>query len=73
MLVRKQIVGCCVLLFCALLLRGQELSSVVQLNSGEQIFNTIIYGNFENRPVSAGVSGNHSASDSVMSGNQNIH
>jgi len=45
----------------------------VRLNSGEQVTNAIIYGNADNTPLSSGVSGNHSAFDFNISGNQNVY
>jgi gliding motility-associated-like protein len=54
------------------LLRGQEPSSAVRLNSGRKVTNAIIYGNSGHKPLSDGVSGHYSASDSVLLGTNNI-
>jgi len=71
--VKKRLFGLFVLLLCATTFRGQGSASVIRLNSGEQIINTIIYGNADNTPLPSGVSGSHSASDFSISGNQNVY
>jgi len=63
------------LLFVMLFLCSSIVSAqvAVRLNSGEQVTNAIIYANTGNQPLSGGVLGNHSASDFIISGIQNIH
>ena len=69
---KKRIVGLFVWMLCALLLCGQDSQSAVRLNSGEQVTNAIIFGNSSYKPLSEGVLGYHSASDSVMLGTHNV-
>jgi len=69
------------LLICSLFLSGQE-PSVVRLNAGMRITNTIIFENSGRdlisleilgyKPLSEGVLGYHSASDSLILGTNNI-
>jgi len=59
-------------LTCSPLSRGQEPSSAVRLNSGRKVTNAIIYQNSGHNPLSDGVLGHYSASDSVLSGINNI-
>jgi len=62
-----------VLLLCATVLRGQTLASAVRLSPDIAVVNTVIYGNAGYQPLSDGVSGNHSAFDFNISGNQNVY
>jgi gliding motility-associated-like protein len=69
---KKQFLNIVLLLFCSQMLLGQDVPSVVRLNSGTFVTNAIIYENSGHKPLSDGVSGNYSASDSIISGANNI-